>query len=53
MKNLFTTALVTAALALPFGAAAQERYPELKPEQLSPQQRVQLAAVAERVRRLR
>jgi len=39
MKSLFTTALVTITLALPFGAAAQERYPELKPEQLSPQQK--------------
>jgi 4-carboxymuconolactone decarboxylase len=39
MKHLFTTALVTAAFALPITAAAQERYPELKPEQLSPEQK--------------
>jgi 4-carboxymuconolactone decarboxylase len=39
MKHLFTTALVTAAIALPLTAVAQERYPELKPEQLSPQQK--------------
>jgi 4-carboxymuconolactone decarboxylase len=39
MKHLFTTALVTAAFALPIAAAAQERYPELKPEQLSPEQK--------------
>jgi 4-carboxymuconolactone decarboxylase len=39
MKHLFTSALVTAAFALPITAAAQERYPELKPEQLSPEQK--------------
>jgi 4-carboxymuconolactone decarboxylase len=39
MRHLFTTALVTAAFALPFAAAAQERYPELKAEQLSPEQK--------------
>ena len=39
MKHLLTTALVTAALALPFTAAAQERYPELKMEQLNPAQK--------------
>ena len=37
MRHLFTTALVTAALALPL--AAQERYPTLAPNQLSPQQK--------------
>ena len=30
MKHLITTAFIAAALALPLGAAAQERYPELK-----------------------
>ena len=39
MRHLFTTALVTVAFALPLAAAAQERYPELKPDQLSPQQK--------------
>ena len=39
MKHLFTTALVTAAFALPLAAAAQERYPALKPDQLSPAQK--------------
>jgi 4-carboxymuconolactone decarboxylase len=39
MKHLFTTVLVTAAFALPLAAVAQERYPTLKPEQLSPEQK--------------
>jgi 4-carboxymuconolactone decarboxylase len=39
MKRLLTIAF-TAAFALPFAAAAQERYPALNPEQLSPQQKV-------------
>jgi 4-carboxymuconolactone decarboxylase len=39
VKHLFTTALVTAAFALPLTAAAQERYPTLKPDQLSPAQK--------------
>src|SRR5215471_13639502 len=39
MKHPFTTALVTAALALPLAAAAQERYPTLKPDQLNPAQK--------------
>ena len=39
MKHLFTTALVTAAFALPLAAAAQERYPALNPDQLSPEQK--------------
>jgi 4-carboxymuconolactone decarboxylase len=38
MKRLLTIAF-TAAFALPFAAAAQERYPALNPEQLSPQQK--------------
>ncbi|HLQ91653.1 MAG TPA: carboxymuconolactone decarboxylase [Xanthobacteraceae bacterium] len=51
MKHLFTpalfgAALVSAALALPFAAAAQERYPELKPEQLSPQQKAYIEGLA-------
>jgi len=39
MKHLFTIALVTAALTVPLAAAAQERYPPLNPEELSPQQK--------------
>jgi 4-carboxymuconolactone decarboxylase len=39
MRHLFTTALVTAAFALPLAAVAQERYPTLVPDQLSPQQK--------------
>ncbi len=39
MKHLFATAFVTAAFALPFAAAAQERYPALNPDQLSPEQK--------------
>jgi 4-carboxymuconolactone decarboxylase len=39
MKHLMTTALAAAALALPLSAAAQERYPELKLEQLTPAQK--------------
>ncbi len=39
MKHLFTTTLVTVAFALPLAAAAQERYPALNPDQLSPQQK--------------
>jgi len=39
MKYLFTTALVTAAFALPLAATAQERYPTLNPDQLSPAQK--------------
>jgi 4-carboxymuconolactone decarboxylase len=39
MRHLLTTALVTAAFALPLAAAAQERYPTLNPNQLSPEQK--------------
>src|SRR5947209_18372286 len=46
MKHLFTTTLVTAALALPLAAVAQERYPELKPEQLSAQQKAYVESLA-------
>jgi hypothetical protein len=38
MKRMFTTMLVTAAFALPLAAVAQERYPTLNPDQLSPEQ---------------
>jgi 4-carboxymuconolactone decarboxylase len=39
MKRPLTIAFAAAALALPLAAAAQERYPALNPEQLSPQQK--------------
>jgi 4-carboxymuconolactone decarboxylase len=39
MKHLMTAAFVAAAFALPLAAAAQERYPELKLEQLTPAQK--------------
>ena len=39
MKHLFTAALVTAAFALPLVAAAQERYPSLSPDQMTPEQK--------------
>src|SRR5271170_7299991 len=39
MKLLITTALVASAFALPLAAAAQERYPALTPDQLSPEQK--------------
>ena len=39
MKHLLTTALVTAAFALPLAVVAQERYPALSPDQLSPEQK--------------
>src|SRR5580692_8973871 len=39
MKHVFATAFVAAAFALPLGAAAQERYPALNPDQLSPEQK--------------
>ena len=46
MKHLFTTALVTAAFALPLAAAAQERYPALTPDQLSPEQKAYVENLA-------
>jgi 4-carboxymuconolactone decarboxylase len=39
MKRPLTIAFAAAAFALPLAAAAQERYPTLNPEQLSPQQK--------------
>jgi 4-carboxymuconolactone decarboxylase len=39
MKRPLTIAFTAAAFALPLTAAAQERYPALNPEQLSPQQK--------------
>jgi 4-carboxymuconolactone decarboxylase len=46
MKHLFTTTIFAAALVLPFSATAQERFPELKPEQLSPQQKAYVESLA-------
>jgi 4-carboxymuconolactone decarboxylase len=45
MKHVFTTALV-AAFALPFAAAAQERYPTLKLNQLSAEQKAYVENLA-------
>ena len=39
MRPMFATVLVTAACALPLAAAAQERYPTLKPDQLNAEQK--------------
>jgi 4-carboxymuconolactone decarboxylase len=39
MRYLFTTVLVAAAFALPLAGAAQERFPALNPDQLSPEQK--------------
>src|SRR5260370_26159278 len=39
MRHPLTPAFVTAAFALPLAAAAQERYPALNPDQLSPEQK--------------
>jgi len=39
MQHLLTTLLVAAVFTLPFAAAAQERYPALNPDQLSPEQK--------------
>jgi 4-carboxymuconolactone decarboxylase len=39
MKRMFTTMIVTTALALPLAAVAQERYPTLNPDQLSSEQK--------------
>jgi 4-carboxymuconolactone decarboxylase len=39
MRHLLTTALMTAAFALPLSAAAQERYPVLTADQLNPEQK--------------
>ena len=39
MRPMFATVLVTAACVLPLTAAAQERYPTLKPDQLNAEQK--------------
>jgi len=39
MKHRFTAVLIAAASALPLVAAAQERYPELRPDQLTAEQK--------------
>src|SRR5262245_62907285 len=45
MKS-WTTALIAAAVSLPFAAVAQERYPELKMEQLNPAQKAYVESLA-------
>jgi 4-carboxymuconolactone decarboxylase len=46
MKEQLTTALVAAALALPQAAGAQERYPELGMEQLTPEQKAYVESIS-------
>ena len=47
MRHVPTTALVTAAaFALPLAAAAQERYPALNPDQMTPQQKAYVENLA-------
>src|SRR6266566_2614304 len=46
MKHLLTTALVAAAFALSQAAAAQDRYPPLKLDQLSPEQKAYVESLA-------
>jgi 4-carboxymuconolactone decarboxylase len=46
MKHLLTIVLVAAALALPRGALAQDRYPALSPEQLTPEQKAYADSIA-------
>ena len=46
MKHLYTTTLVAASFALPLAAAAQDRYPPLKFDQLSPEQKAYVESLA-------
>lgn len=46
MQHLLTTLLVAAVFTLPFAAAAQERYPALNPDQLSPEQKAYADSIA-------
>jgi 4-carboxymuconolactone decarboxylase len=46
MSYLFTTALVAAAFVLPLAAAAQERFPALNPDQLTPEQKAYADSIA-------
>ncbi|SRR6266508_1103428 len=46
MSHLFTTALIAAAFVLPQAAGAQERYPALNPDQLTPEQKAYADSIA-------
>jgi 4-carboxymuconolactone decarboxylase len=46
MKDQLATALVVAAVALPQIAGAQERYPELRMDQLTPEQKAYAESIA-------
>src|SRR4051812_40611971 len=46
MKHLMTTAIVAAAFALVQAAAAQERYPALNENQLSPEQKAYVESIS-------
>jgi 4-carboxymuconolactone decarboxylase len=46
MSYVFTTALVAAAFVLPLAAAAQERFPALNPDQLTPEQKAYADSIA-------
>jgi 4-carboxymuconolactone decarboxylase len=46
MKHVYSIATLAAALMLPLAAAAQERYPTLSPDQLSPEQKAYLENLA-------
>src|SRR4029453_9342406 len=46
MQHLLKTVLVAAAFTLPLAAFAQERYPALNPDQLSPEQKAYVESLA-------
>jgi 4-carboxymuconolactone decarboxylase len=46
MRHVYSIAALTAVLALPLAAAAQERYPALNPDQLTPEQKAYLENLA-------
>jgi 4-carboxymuconolactone decarboxylase len=46
MRHVYSIAALAAALVLPLAAAAQERYPTLNPDQLTPEQKAYLENLA-------
>jgi 4-carboxymuconolactone decarboxylase len=46
MRNVHSIAALAAAVALPLAAAAQERYPTLSPDQLTPEQKAYIENLA-------
>jgi len=46
MSYLFTTALIAAVFVLPLAAAAQDRFPALNPDQLTPEQKAYAESIA-------